>query len=760
MSQMVNKVSEFRRFPFWGTLLGGIFLLFMIRIYWDPTLASNLSKNEKKDVWTNQQYAVWGPIWKYGFDRIAKGEIPHWNPYQLCGQPYLVDTRTSLFEPLHLLFWRMDFAPAYQWYIFLSLSLIGIGFLIWGRILEIPYPALIPGLVSMLFSGPVICAQMALPLLSGSVWLIFLLSGMVYFLENYTPRSFLVLLFIWTALVLSGSVECIFTGIVMLILFPFIFRRFLPLSIERKSLFVIFKIIGILLLGIMISAFTWFPFISWQIYTRGNWTQFMSFPLSAHFPETIYMSLFQMALPIWSWDLPELPVLYPGLICLTFIIPAFFDREFRSIVVFHGLILLSFFLLFFVNLDLARILQQGMLVLVAVSFSTLSGIGFYRLLLKGRDLSSPYVWVSGILVFLLLIALIIIGNPWIKGVSILLLILLIPATVIRIPKVNSVLCILIALLGFIELYYLLRPFLPESYIPVIEKKDIYSESIRQLRYQTGTGRSVIISEPNSILWSENLGMYYHWQLVNGTELPMDKYTQLWMELLSNHKKEKTELLNNPLITISGVQWAFASNTQKKGDKEKELKNWRKMEQIPFVDIYENTQPMPRCFWISHYKIVSSKEEVFNVLKSGEYSSFAECIIEAEEPISYSKKIPDTVSITSEENAATPPDMVTASIQEENPEYISIQIRAPKEGFLVLLDTYSPGWKAFIDGELTQIYRTNGIFRGIPIPGGVHQVVFKYTSPGWNTGRIITLVAILLTLALLLIEKFLSKRQTT
>ncbi|HOQ30994.1 MAG TPA: YfhO family protein [Candidatus Hydrogenedens sp.] len=760
MSQMVNKVSEFRRFPFWGTLLGGIFLLFMIRIYWDPTLASNLSKNEKKDVWTNQQYAVWGPIWKYGFDRIAKGEIPHWNPYQLCGQPYLVDTRTSLFEPLHLLFWRMDFAPAYQWYIFLSLSLIGIGFLIWGRILEIPYPALIPGLVSMLFSGPVICAQMALPLLSGSVWLIFLLSGMVYFLENYTPRSFLVLLFIWTALVLSGSVECIFTGIVMLILFPFIFRRFLPLSIERKSLFVIFKIIGILLLGIMISAFTWFPFISWQIYTRGNWTQFMSFPLSAHFPETIYMSLFQMALPIWSWDLPELPVLYPGLICLTFIIPAFFDREFRSIVVFHGLILLSFFLLFFVNLDLARILQQGMLVLVAVSFSTLSGIGFYRLLLKGRDLSSPYVWVSGILVFLLLIALIIIGNPWIKGVSILLLILLIPATVIRIPKVNSVLCILIALLGFIELYYLLRPFLPESYIPVIEKKDIYSESIRQLRYQTGTGRSVIISEPNSILWSENLGMYYHWQLVNGTELPMDKYTQLWMELLSNHKKEKTELLNNPLITISGVQWAFASNTQKKGDKEKELKNWRKMEQIPFVDIYENTQPMPRCFWISHYKIVSSKEEVFNVLKSGEYSSFAECIIEAEEPISYSKKIPDTVPITLEENTATPPDMVTASIQEENPEYISIQIRAPKEGFLVLLDTYSPGWKAFIDGELTPIYRTNGIFRGIPIPGGVHQVVFKYTSPGWNTGRIITLVAILLTLALLLIEKFLSKRQTT
>lgn len=762
MSQIVSKVSEFRRFPFWGTLLGGVFLLFMIRIYWDPVLVSNLSNNDKKDIWANQQYAVWGPIWKYGFDRIAKGEIPHWNPYQLCGQPYLVDTRTSLFEPLHLLFWRMDFASAYQWYIFLSLSLIGIGFLIWGRILEIPYSALIPGLVSVLFSGPVVCAQMALPFLSGSVWLLFLLSGIVYALENRTPRSFLILLFIWTALMLSGSIECIFTGMIMLILFPFVFRSFLPLSVEKKSLSAVFKIMGVLLLGVMISAFAWFPFISWQIYTGGNWVQFVSFPLSAYFPETLYESLLQFVFPVWALDFPELPVLYPGLICLTFIIPAFFDRELRSVVWFHVLILLFFFLLFFVNLDLARILQQGMLILVAVSFSTLSGIGFYRLLLKGRDLSSPYVWVSGFFVFLLLLALIIIGNPWIKGVSILLLILLIPAMIIRIPRVNSVFCILIALLGFIELYYLLRPFLPESYIPVIERKDAYSEFVRQLRYQTGTGRGVIVSGPNSILWSENLGMYYHWQLINGTALPTDKYSQLWMESLLEHKKEKTELLTNPLITISGVQWAFASNMQKEGDgdKEKELKNWRKMEHIPFVDIYENTQPMPRCFWISHYKKVSSMEEAFNILKQGEISLFTECIIESEEPISYGEKIPETVSLTPKEDTDSSSEMVTASIQEETPEYISIQIKAPKEGFLVLLDTYSPGWKAFIDGELTQIFRTNGIFRGVPIPGGIHQVVFKYTSPGWDTGRIITLVAILLILLLLLVERFFNKRQAT
>ncbi len=759
MSQVVNKVSEFRRFPFWGTLLGGIFILLMIRIYWDPALATNAIKNNnKKEIWAIKQYSVWGPIWKYGFDRISTGKVPHWNPYQLCGQPYLTDIRTALFQPLHLLFWRMDFAYAYQRYIFLSLSLLGIGFLIWGRILEIPYPALVPGLVSLLFSGPIICAQMAMPLLSGSVWLLFLLSGIVYFFENYNFRSFIVLLFIWSALILSGSMECILAGILIFVTFPFASRLFPMLNIEKNPFTLIFKTTGIFILGLMISAFAWFPFLLWLIHSEQNWEHFTSFPLSAPFPETLNMSLTQFLRPALSLELPELPTLYPGLICLIFLLPAFFDREHRSVVLFHGIVILFFFLLFFINLDPARILQKGMLVLVAVSFSVLSGIGFHRLLLKGRDFNSPYVWISSILVFFLILFLILTGNPWTKGVSILLLILIIPAILIRIPKINSAICILIALLSFIELYYLLRPFLPESYSSIIERQNSYSEFIRQLRYQTGTGRGLIISEPNTILWSENLGMYYHWQLVNGTELPKDKYSHLWIEEISNCKKEKSALLKNPLITTSGVQWVFIPNINKKDTERKDLKNWRNMEQIPFIEIYENTQPMPRCYWIHNYKILPSMEETMNILLHNNFSPFTECIVQSDTPIPYTKKVTDTDLPPSEENVDITKNINTASIQEETPENISIHVKAYQEGFLVLLDTYSPGWKAFLDGEPAQIFRTNGIFRGIPIPGGVHQVQFTYTSPGWNIGRAITLGSILIIFFLLLAETFYNKNK--
>jgi len=485
----------------------------------------------------------------------------------------------------------------------------------------------------------------------------------------------------------------------------------------------------------------------WFLQAGVDYKSIQSFPLSAVFPETFLNSIYQFVLPIIFTETSELPILYPGLIGLIFIPPAFFDRELRSVVVFHSLILLSFFLLFFVDLSLAHILQQGMLILFAVSFSTLSGIGFYRLLLKGRNLRSPYVWVSGIFVFLISVIIILIGNPWIKGVSILLLIFLIPATLIRVRKINVIICIIISLLSFIELYYLFRPYLPDSYISAIEKYDSYSEFVKQLRYQTGTGRGLIISNPNTVLWSENIGMYYHWQLVNGAEILKDRYSQSWFQSVLNGGKERAELLTNPFITLSGVQWAFIPTIIGVESIDTEaLKHWRKMEHIPFVDIFENTQSIPRCFWVPNCQIAPSDEEVKNILMQSNFSPLAECVLKKDSTTATLLGV-DSLPIES-----TPPteqkddsnSQAVASIQEETAEKIAILVKAPKKGLLVLLDTFSEGWKATLDGEPVEIFRTNGIFRSVSVPDGSHQVIFTYTTPGWNAGRITSLAGVVLS----------------
>jgi uncharacterized membrane protein YfhO len=104
--------------------------------------------------------------------------------------------------------------------------------------------------------------------------------------------------------------------------------------------------------------------------------------------------------------------------------------------------------------------------------------------------------------------------------------------------------------------------------------------------------------------------------------------------------------------------------------------------------------------------------------------------------------------------------IVTSIQEETAEKIAILVKAPQKGFLVLLDTLTEGWKATVDGESVEIFQTNGIFRSVSVPDGNHQVVFTYTTPGWNTGRITSLVGIVLCFLVLIIESLYTAKDKT
>ena len=55
----------------------------------------------------------------------------------------------------------------------------------------------------------------------------------------------------------------------------------------------------------------------------------------------------------------------------------------------------------------------------------------------------------------------------------------------------------------------------------------------------------------------------------------------------------------------------------------------------------------------------------------------------------------------------------------------IAAEAKKDGWLLLLDSYYPGWKAEVDGKQVEILRANGFFRTVHIPAGKHTVVFTY-----------------------------------
>jgi hypothetical protein len=83
----------------------------------------------------------------------------------------------------------------------------------------------------------------------------------------------------------------------------------------------------------------------------------------------------------------------------------------------------------------------------------------------------------------------------------------------------------------------------------------------------------------------------------------------------------------------------------------------------------------------------------------------------------------------------------AVVTRENTRELVIDAEAPDDGFLLLADTYYPGWTAVVDGVPTPIYRANIAIRGIQLPRGRHEVRFVYSAPGFFRGLWVTLSAV-------------------
>ena len=79
----------------------------------------------------------------------------------------------------------------------------------------------------------------------------------------------------------------------------------------------------------------------------------------------------------------------------------------------------------------------------------------------------------------------------------------------------------------------------------------------------------------------------------------------------------------------------------------------------------------------------------------------------------------------EEAAAGSLKSEPARMVEYQNEKVTVEAEAKEPGWLLLLDSFYPGWKAEVDGHPVEIFRADGFFRAVKIPAGKHQIVFNY-----------------------------------
>jgi uncharacterized membrane protein YfhO len=84
--------------------------------------------------------------------------------------------------------------------------------------------------------------------------------------------------------------------------------------------------------------------------------------------------------------------------------------------------------------------------------------------------------------------------------------------------------------------------------------------------------------------------------------------------------------------------------------------------------------------------------------------------------------------------------------------LKYEIMNPKtDVILVLSEIWYPAWKVFVDGIPAKLHRANYSLRAVEIPKGASKVEFRFASQSFALGQWITLVTLLISIPLLIIN---------
>lgn len=94
--------------------------------------------------------------------------------------------------------------------------------------------------------------------------------------------------------------------------------------------------------------------------------------------------------------------------------------------------------------------------------------------------------------------------------------------------------------------------------------------------------------------------------------------------------------------------------------------------------------------------------------------------------------------------AAPADTTRRSVRfvRDDPASIELEVDAGTQPWLLLTDTYLPGWTAAIDGDPVRIVRADHAFRLVQLPANACRLTFRYRAPGLAAGMAVAIAATL------------------
>ncbi len=142
-----------------------------------------------------------------------------------------------------------------------------------------------------------------------------------------------------------------------------------------------------------------------------------------------------------------------------------------------------------------------------------------------------------------------------------------------------------------------------------------------------------------------------------------------------------------------------------------------------VAIYRNENAGPRAFLVHRSRVVPSDDEADRILQDTSFQPHQEVILQQGKAL---------------QGQPVPGDSVV--IQSYQAERVHILAKTTEDAYLVLADSYYPGWRVTVDGQPATLLCADTGLRAVFLSPGQHDVEFQFHPTSWIVGQWASIVA--------------------
>jgi hypothetical protein len=157
-------------------------------------------------------------------------------------------------------------------------------------------------------------------------------------------------------------------------------------------------------------------------------------------------------------------------------------------------------------------------------------------------------------------------------------------------------------------------------------------------------------------------------------------------------------------------------------------SWSRADDPRPVEIVENPVFLPRARLVGAAEVEPDDERALARLRAPDFPRERSVVLAAGEARAAG-------------GAGAASESGSAHIVRDRPDAIDVAIAPTAPGWLVLADTFFPGWVARVDGRPREILRANVAFRAVAVQPGESTVEFRYEPFSFRAGAVISVLAV-------------------